>query len=192
MINKINIYKSFTIIFFSLLFFNQNVFPQSTYNQKNPIELKLSEKSQYSRMPIQFGLELWYPFKTIRDGKLIGIAGCFDINLWNHTIFFKIEPAVLFYTKSELQYNYLTVGGDFKIFDINKKHQLYAGFSLGGAMPSNSQDGVLGGSINLKYLYAVNNYLGLTFGLRALGFLLNQDPEHDFNTFMTIGIQIFH
>lgn len=189
---KFKFYKNFLfIILIGKLLCCQNIFSQNTFLNKDTNSTHPVYKQKIIN-PVQLGYEFWFPLKTFKEGKLLGIAGFMDINLWKDRVFFKLEPAFLFFTGAELSYTYLSLGCDYKLLDINGTHQVYAGFSLFGAIPSNDKDWFnVGPSLDIKYQLSFNENIGMTYGIRGLGFMF-ADKEHGFNPYFTIGIQVFH
>jgi len=162
------------------------------------LSLKLSDKKSFisnsltdtadnmsrnlQHFPFQFGIEGCIPFGESRVAFPAGII-YMDINLWNKFVFIKIEYG-LFNNLDKTTTWLGSIGSQIKFANINNIHKLYAGFGIGAFKHSSKHDSWPFLNGYLKYLYAVNKYIGITAGAHV--FATGKD------SFFEIGCQLFH
>jgi hypothetical protein len=173
------------------------IFSIELHAQTSPL-LKLSDKKSFfsnsvpyaadsmsrnlQHFPFQFGIEACIPFgesRMIFPGGILYI----DINIWNKIVFMKIEYG-MFNNSDKSLTKFGSLGGQVKFANINNIHKLYAGFNISFLSSASNHEGwpLSGGYI--KYLYAVNKYIGITAGAHV--FATGKD------LFIEIGCQLFH
>lgn len=158
---------------------NENNLMLDSISSRDTGNTESKESNNLKNFPFQFGAE----FGIVTDfAKAVpGVWGFLDINISKRIVFLRLEYGRLFKVDDDNNNAiYGSLGINYKIFKINKHNNFYihaAVFVVGS-----KRGGGISGFLSLRYLYAINKYIGLVSSIRNFAFTA---------IFLSVGIQFF-
>jgi hypothetical protein len=147
------------------------------------IQTLKNKRNNLKNFPFRFGAEFGTGASFENKFTLVpGVLGFLDINIYRTIAFIKLEYGRLFkFDSDDNAAAYGSLGLNYRIAKINRS-RLHIHGAVAGA--GNESGGSIFFSVSIRYLYAVDDYIGLGASLRY--------PFLSLNTmFLSVGIQFF-